>query len=383
MYVAAVETTPDVTAAAGRHAPGPAGDRSARHAARMVGLVREARGWTQTELAQASGLSQAWLSKLENGLADADAERLEAVASALGCPPALLASDDPVRGLEVSCLHHRRRSSKLTVATTRRIEGLAHLTRLTVEGLLDGTAAGPDAALRRLDPDEHGGPAEVARRCRAAWRVPTGPVDSMTSLLERLGVVVVVRDLPSASQDAVSSWPADRPPVMLVNTGLPGDRQRFTLAHELGHLVMHLLPGDDQEREANRFAAELLVPGDEIEPALRGLTTRDLRRLMELKARWGVSIGVLVQRAKDLDCISERQFKEFRIRLARMGWSTAEPVPVPAETPVAVADAIALRRARGDDDRRLAAAALMTPEAFRRHYLGQSGAIAGNPQEAT
>ena len=44
-----------------------------------------------------------------------------------------------------------------------------------------------------------------------------------------------------------------------VNTEIPGDRLRWTLAHEIGHVVMHLMPSPDQEKEADRFAAERLA----------------------------------------------------------------------------------------------------------------------------
>lgn len=67
------------------------------------------------------------------------------------------------------------------------------------------------------------------------------------ALLERAGVTVVVRNLGTDAQDAVSMWPPGTSPMILVNTGLSPDRTRFTLAHELGHLIMHEMPDDDQE----------------------------------------------------------------------------------------------------------------------------------------
>jgi Zn-dependent peptidase ImmA (M78 family) len=120
----------------------------------------------------------------------------------------------------------------------------------------------------------------------------------------------------------------------------------------------------------NQFASEFLTPAVEIEPDLRGLRTGEFRRLMTLKAHWGVSIGMLIQRAKDLGCISDRQFKEFRIRLSRMGWHTSEPVDLPSEAPSIMQRAISVHLSEhGYTDEQLAQTALMTPAAFRRHYL--------------
>lgn len=339
---------------------------------RLVSLVREAKGWSQKELAEAANVSQGFLSKVESGLLDLRGNHLTAVASALDCLPALLTDDTPVQGLEVTCLHHRRRHSKMTAATKRRIEAITHLTRVSVEGLLHGIEIVPETRLQRLDIDEFGDPEAVARELRIRWRVPSGPIDNVLRLLEAVGVIVVMRRLGTNAQDAVSTWPhdADRPPVMAVNTGLPADRQRFTTCHEAGHLVMHSVPGDDQEREADRFAAEFLCPADEIGPQLTGLTTADFPRLMQLKAQWGISIAALIRRAYDLDYISERQYREFHIKLGKLGWRTLEPGTLQAETPHTLKSVIDVHVTDHEYSLHdLARAAVMTDEAFTRNYL--------------
>lgn len=337
----------------------------------MVTVVREAKGWSQQDLATHADLSQGYVSKIENGLLPLSGEALEVVAKVLDCPTSLLLAERRVRGIEVTCLHHRRRRSKLGASAVRKVEATAHLSRLTVEALLDGIEVGSVRALERLDDSAAGDPAGAAARMRRRWEIPPGPIEDMARLVEALGVVVVLRSLGSHAQDAVSSWPQDgvHPAVMLMNAGQSPDRERFTLAHELAHLLLHRVPGEDQEDEANKFAAAFLVPADDIEPQLRGLTTADLRRLLDLKAQWKVSIGMLIQRAKDLDCISDRQFKEFRMKLTRLGWNVNEPVDLPTETPTLLARAVSIQLSRGRSVDDLAAAALMTPAAFERHYL--------------
>lgn len=339
---------------------------------RMVALVREAKQWSQHDLAREAKLSQGYLSKVENGLLELSGDKLDKVAEVLGCPVALLVTDEYARGIEVTCLHNRNRSSKLTVGAVKKIEATTHLTRLTVERILAGLDIETQDRLERVEVSEYGDPAGVARALRTRWRLTSGPISNVIELLESLGVVVVVRPLGTRAQDAVSTWPhhASHPPLMLINSGLPPDRQRFTIVHELGHLVMHVFPAENQENDANQFAAEFLTPAVEIEPDLRGLTAGDFRRLLTLKSHWKVSIGMLIQRAKDLGCISDRQFKEFRIRLSRMGWHSSEPVDLPTESPSVVHRAITIHRfEHGHTEEELAQTALMTPEAFRRHYL--------------
>jgi Zn-dependent peptidase ImmA (M78 family)/DNA-binding XRE family transcriptional regulator len=340
--------------------------------ARMVRMVREARRWTQLDLADAAGVSQGFVSKVEKGLLPLATEYLVAVADALAVPADLLRVAGPIGGVEVTCLHHRRRSSGMSVGTMRAVEGLTQLTRLSVDGL----SAGLDdlqpqlLELTRMPLAQHGDPAAVANALRRAWDLPAGPIEGLVGLLESAGVRVMRRDLGTAAQDAVSTWPTGRRPLILLNRDLPPDRERFTLAHEVGHLLMHQLPADDQEKEANRFAGEFLAPADELEPLLQGLTVRQFAKLADLKMTWKVSMAMLIQRAADLGCISASQFKTFRIRLNQYGWSQHEPGDLPAEAPRHVAGLITTQLDRHEQDvDAVAGLALMLPEPFRRHYM--------------
>lgn len=338
----------------------------------MLALVRDARGWSQAKLAERAGVDQAVISRAENGLIDLAGPKLDHIAAALGCPVELLTDERHVEGLQVTCLHHRRKSSKLTAAKKRQVEGVTHLTRISVEGLLAGLELVPEVALEPMDIDVYEDPAEIARLMRARWRVPSGPIPNVVRLLESVGIIVVVRHLGTIDQDAVSSWPPtpDRPPLMLLNVGLPPDRERFTAVHEVGHLLMHRIPSETMEREADEFASEFLAPADEIAPDLAGLTTGQLPRLLELKSKWGMSVAALIRRAKDLDIISERQYREFQIRLNQLGWRRTEPVAgLQPEFPRTLDRMIQVHREdHGYTDEELARVALMTPESFKHHY---------------
>lgn len=346
-----------------------AGDDGSSADRRTLALVRDAKGWTQRELAARAQVNQSTISKAENGLADLRGDPLRAVAAALGCPVDLLTHPAPQLGLDVSCLHHRRRSSRLTVVAKNKIEAIAHLSRLSVERLLAGYHDLPVAIPRvaELDPPD---PVAMAAEVRAHLNVASGPMPDLIGALEAAGVVAFERPLGSTAQDAVSSWPhsAGRLPLLIVNRGLSGDRQRFTIAHELGHLVMHRIPSDEQEAQADLFAASLLAPPDEIRPALTGLTTAQFRRLVELKPTWGMSIAALVRRAFDIGEISDRQYREFQLRLSRLGWKTSEPVDILAEVPTTVRNVLSRRQAAGQTVAEMALTALMTEESFRRYF---------------
>jgi Zn-dependent peptidase ImmA (M78 family) len=113
--------------------------------------------------------------------------------------------------------------------------------------------------------------------------------------------------------------------VIVVRSGIPGDRQRFSLAHELGHLMLETKDGLDPEKAANRFAGAFLVPNTAVKFELR-----DIRRtigdyeLHMLKDKYGLSMQAWVFRARDLGFISEERalalFKRFRAN----GWHMKE-----------------------------------------------------------
>jgi len=73
--------------------------------AEMVVTVRHAKGWTQARLAEAAGLSQGYVSKIEAGDAELHGAALHAVADALGCLPELLAYNQPLEEVSITCLH--------------------------------------------------------------------------------------------------------------------------------------------------------------------------------------------------------------------------------------------------------------------------------------
>ena len=113
------------------------------------------------------------------------------------------------------------------------------------------------------------------------------------------------------------------PALIFINSQQPKDRFRFSLAHEIAHLVMHQTPYPQQEAEANQFAAAFLMPASEI---AHDFDLVSIRRLQELKSYWGVSMQALVYRAWQLGKMDDRQYKYFQIEMSKRGWRKSEPL---------------------------------------------------------
>ena len=189
---------------------------------------------------------------------------------------------------------------------------------------------------------------QLAEKFRREQGLGLGPISSVTKLAEKIGVLVV--DLNEADErvDAFSLY--NKRPLIVRSTAKasPG-RQRFDLAHELGHLVMHqgVETGcRDTEDQANQFASALLMPRASFAaefPAMRGRYL-NWPALKELKLRWKVSFKALIYRARSLDLLTAEQAKSGFTHLNRKGFTKDEEFDelIPMESPALVQRAIDL-----------------------------------------
>jgi Zn-dependent peptidase ImmA (M78 family)/DNA-binding XRE family transcriptional regulator len=293
--------------------------------------IRQARdiaGFTQKDLADRVGVGQSAIAQIETGLKPPSNELLERIALQTRFPSSYFYLQS-TRGFPAGTLLFRAHA---TVAASSRDEAYqwAELIYRCHRSMAERLAL-PPPRLPRLDE-----PAEVAAQLtRSALGIgPQEPVDNFTRALELAGVTVVSLPVSIEKRDAFSLWAgldASEPVVVLIGEK-PGDRLRWNMAHEVGHLVRdYQLLGDvnELERQANRFAAEFLLPESAMRQEL--YSQLNLAALVHLKERWGTSMQAIIRRAFDLKVISERQHRYLFEQLGRQGWRTKEPGRVPVE----------------------------------------------------
>lgn len=306
----------------------------------MLQLLRESRGLSQTAVSKLSGVPQPTLSKVENGIGELDPDRAQAVANALEYPLEAFDWSDEIFGFGSAAFHHRKQQS-LGVTTLQRIHADVNLIRMRCLRLMKGIDIEPRFRFPNFEVDELGTPEAIARAVRATWKLPMGPIENMIRVLENAGALVVRSDLYSHRISAISTSVPGSPPLLILNEGMSADRERFTLAHELGHLVMHDLPTtpEDAEREADAFASEFLMPATEIWPQLLNI---DLAKAAALKRHWKTAMSALIRRARDLGRIDERRYTSLNVQISQKGWRKVEPVQVEHEHPTLIRQIIQL-----------------------------------------
>ena len=301
----------------------------------MVTLARESRGLTQTELATQLGMPQGTLSKVESGDITVTDDFAKRFSRSLRYPLPFFEQNDPVYPFGASTFYHRKQQS-VTSGVLRRIEARVNIYRFQIVRLLRATDMDRRNRFKRIDVAEHRGKIEdIAGLVRAAWMRPSGPIPNVTRMIEDNGGIVVRFSFGTAKMFGLSEWIPPAPPLFFLNDHpeITSDRDRFTLAHEVGHILLHALPNPNMEQEASRLAAELLMPSREIRAHIR--TPVKLYTLAKLKPYWKVSMGALLSRARDLGIISENQFVYLRIQLQQKGYAHREPpeLDIPTEHP--------------------------------------------------
>jgi len=300
----------------------------------LLRVARQARGWSQTELSRQSGVSQANLSKLENGLIGPTDDVLERVADALHFPQSFFFAPDRVLGLPMSVHPMYRKKASVGQRGLERLEAELNIRLLHIRRLLKAAEFEPDLELPELDIDEFAGdPERIAELVRRTWLVPSGPMKDLVGWVERAGCLVVQCNFASLSVDGVTISAPGMPPCIFLNRNQPADRQRFSLAHELGHIVMHRVPSPTMEDEANAFASALLMPAREIRPYLSGRLT--IQKLAALKPVWRASMQALLYRAKAIGAITANQSQYLWRQISALGYRRSEPpeLDFPAEVP--------------------------------------------------
>ena len=173
---------------------------------------------------------------------------------------------------------------------------------------------------------------DIADALRSLWNMPAGPVKNLVAWLENASCQVHSFDFEIDKIDEVVHWIPPDPAVILVNSEAPADRTRFSLAHALGHLVMHrdIAPYPEIEDEADEFAAAFLMPERDILGSLAPVT---IQHMLELKQVWRVSMSTLIRRARILGVISQRRYTSLFQQLSRLGYRKREPRPFAHESP--------------------------------------------------
>jgi Zn-dependent peptidase ImmA (M78 family)/transcriptional regulator with XRE-family HTH domain len=300
----------------------------------MLRLARQRLGLTQKNAAEQLGIIQPLLSRFENGVSEPDSAFVIKASLVYKVPTEFFSVLDPVYGPPVSVHPMTRAKADVTARELEMITAELNVRLMHLRRFLESVEFSPKTTIPSLDVEQYGTPEKIASTLRSHWGMPAGPVKNLMQWVERAGVVVGLSKFGGASVSGVTFRVSGLPPLILLNAFHPADRMRFTLAHELGHLVMHRFPTAEMEDEANSFASCFLMPTADIRPSLsnRKIT---LELLAGLKIEWKVAIQAILMRAASLNLLSPNQNRYLWQQISMRGWRLKEPAELdfPHEIP--------------------------------------------------
>lgn len=333
--------------------------------------ARVRRGLSKSELAAAVEVSSAAIGQYEADVNAPRPEVVERLARVLKVQPDFFNVGRPMARIDTLNAHFRSLRSTRVSDRQRALATTTLVWELTFA--LERYIKLPDTDLPKVPAGTS--PADAAQALRAHWGLPDGPVKHLVATTESHGVIVVVRPLSEVERvDAFSAIIVERP--IVVTTPRRTDnvfRHRFSIAHEIGHLLLHA-DSDEQsatiEREADEFAAAFLTPAAAMDAVLP--QRLDLAALDRVGRTWGVSPHSLVRRMVERNRVTESSARRAYQRLATSYDPDADPTSsYPGEVPTLLRKAAELAAAHGTNVPALAEL-LRLPTAAVRDLLGEA-----------
>ena len=298
--------------------------------------ARKAAGLSLRDLGGQIGLTHAAIKKYEDEQATPTSATLLKLARALNVRTEYFFRPATV---ELDRIEYRKRST----LPKKRLEAIEHEVmdqierRIELENLFPKPPVVPFSAVRELPTliSHLGHLEEAAETVRKAWDLGYDPIPDLIDVLETHGVRVFLIDANADPKFDGLAASVNKMPIIVVGSNWPGDRQRFTLAHELGHLMLgdRLAAEINEEMACNRFAGAFLIPRQSVVQELGAHRSYiEPKELALLKEEFGLSMGGILYRARDLGIVTpawrDEQAKLFRIK----GWHLTEPgQPFPVE----------------------------------------------------
>jgi Zn-dependent peptidase ImmA (M78 family)/DNA-binding XRE family transcriptional regulator len=300
--------------------------------------ARKLRGLSQRDLAERLPVSDQTVSKYEREESLPDSARLVEIADALNIDLSYFLRAPRVGTIEPAYRTERSNSMKV-----KEKDALIECIRdwleryLEVESILhveDLSFEWPEEV-----PYEVGSMEDIeaaALALRDAWNIGRDPIENLTERLDDKALRVGGLKTPGAFDACAFEAAVDGGiPVIAFNKDRPGDRQRFNIAHELGHLVLDIRGELDEEKACHRFAGAFLVP--------RNIFFQDvgehrkkisLRELELLKEKYGMSMQALIYRMRDLGILNKHYVGRLFDWFEESGHKKDEPgEAVPREHP--------------------------------------------------
>lgn len=309
---------------------------------KRISIARNIRGISQGELSKSLKLAnQAALSNIETGKATFDEDFAHKLSATLKFPVSFFKKENSFTRL--SKFYYRKRNA-FPASELVPLESKIEAIRSGYAELIKSVDANIQK-LPQIPVTEKNRPEEIAKLFRLFIGLNDDPIDNLVSIVERLGIAVLFIPVASDKFSGLTVQTDNNLALIIVNKNMPNDHKKFTIAHEIGHLIMHIPFAEDPdfisnledittvEREADAFAGAFLIPKEQAKFTFRQIT---YNQLGNLKTYWKVSKQAILFRAKSLKLLTEVRFKTLYIELSRNGELRDEKIKIYLDQPTMI-----------------------------------------------
>lgn len=300
--------------------------------------ARLARGYSLSELSHLVGVSSQAISQYELGTVQPSSAVLMKMIEVLDFPLRFFKKSKPASNQEYSpsAVYFRsmKSASKKDKDAYQMRIGWADEVYDFLRNYIDFPAVDlPDFSDLLNEDMDYAEITAIADRLRNHWGMGAGPIPNLVDLLQEKGFVICDIETGNKKIDAFSRWYNNVPYILHGTDKGSAVRARFDLAHELGHLIMHLNIEQSQlsqkdvldrvEDEANYFAGAFLLPASSFAGEIMSVS---IEHFIMLKRRWKVSIAAMIKRCHNLNLINDNQVKNLFIQMNKRGIRIKEPL---------------------------------------------------------
>jgi len=296
--------------------------------AQRVKRARAAAGLSMQELASQIGISANMIKKYEHGSSMPSSSTLIRLAKALGVKSEYFFRPTTI---ELGKIQYRKQAS-LSKALLHKIEAdvIDQAERwLELKNLWPNfPIASPNINLRKSIIQTYEEVEAVAEDVRNQWALGEQAIPNLSSLLESHGFIVIMSNIETTGKCDGLQAVLNETPILVCQKEGDGARQRFTLAHELGHFILsnHIDEKLDEEIACHRFAQALLLPLETVKTELgSNRHSLEIAELYHIKQRYGISMQACARRAFYTHIISETTYTKICREFSAKGWRKQEP----------------------------------------------------------
>lgn len=301
--------------------------------------AREARALSMEDLADSIGVTRQSVSKYERGIIGPSPEMLQAISYSLEFPAEFFYKTERETSARSSALFFRSKSNiskKVKTACKYQIKWTDEVKKQLEEyvDFIDRDIPTIDTEYEDLSFEDI---EELALTIRKKWGLGDDPIKDLIGLLENKGVIVAQFATSNFCTfkgiDAFSAWKDGTPYILYHSLQKSAVRTRFSILHELGHLIMHssIVEDDSSKKgivdfadmQADRFAAAFLLPATSFPKDVRSTS---LTSLEIIKRKWGAAMSTIIRRCETLDLLSENQINYLKRQMTTQKYWHKEPL---------------------------------------------------------